>query len=398
MKPRWFPAPLVSGLVWTAAIAWTLFGFQRLGVSSDPWLLLVAFGVVSLGELLEVDLRGGRSTPVSAAVVFALFVVMDPPDLFVVVIPAFFVGVIVTGRRLGFGARLRSVSRRLGSLLAARWFYLLLVDVLGPWFAPEDLLVVETGVMVFAGMIELVVDTGASSMFIANAQHIPMRRLWAGQIRGRLVIYGAFLSVAALMALAYEPLGPATFILFLLPLAAARYAFKRYASIHKLYSQTVRALARVPELAGYSPDGHSVAVAGLAVAVGREFGLSDDEVQHLEFAALLRDVGRLSASEDQAGSAVTDASAELVGKTPYLTRVAMIIRSSERGGPHDDAAVALGAKILRTCNDYLVGSADETARGSTEQVALMVADERYDPEVLRRLDRVLKTRLTSPVS
>lgn len=394
MRPRWFPAPLVSGLIWAAAVAWTLTAYQRFGVSSDIWLLVVAFGVVSIGELLEVDLRGGRSTPVSAAVIFALFVVMDPPDLFLVVIPAFIVGVIVTGRSLGFARRFRSVSRRLGSLLLARWFYLLAVDGLMNVFSQDSQLLVETGVMVIAGFFQLMLDTAASSMFIANAQHIPMRRLWAGQMGNRLVIYGAFLSVASLMALAYEPLGPATFILFLLPLAAARYAFKRYASIHKLYSQTVRALARVPELAGYSPDGHSIAVADLAAAVGREFGFSDDEVQDLEFAGLLRDVGRLSMTEDASGPEITDASAELVGKTPYLARVARIIRSSERATPEDDPIVSLGAKIIRSCNYYVVGAVDRSLDVDA-RVAAMAADETNDPEVVRALGRVLRTRLTS---
>lgn len=394
MRPRWFPAPLVSGLIWAAAVAWTVSSYLREGLSSDIWLLAVAFGVVSIGELLEVDLRGGRSTPVSAAVIFALFVVMDPPDLFVVVIPAFVVGVIVTGRSLGFARRFRSVSRRLGSLLLARWFYLLAVDGLMNWFSQDSLLLVETGVMVFAGFFQLLLDTAASSMFIANAQHIPMRRLWAGQMGNRMVIYGAFLSVAALMALAYEPLGPATFILFLLPLAAARYAFKRYASIHKLYSQTVRALARVPELAGYAPDGHSIAVADLAAAVGREFGFSDDEVQDLEFAGLLRDVGRLSVGEEVSSSQITDASAELVGKTPYLARVARIIRSSERGGPDEDPMVSLAAKIVRSCNDYVVGVRDPSLDLSA-RMAIMAGDERNDPEVVRALGRVLRARPTS---
>lgn len=283
----------------------------------------------------------------------------------------------------------------------------MIASALVPMFAPDDATLVKTGAMVFAGMLELLVDTAASSVFISNAQHIPMSRLWGGQIKNRLSLHAAFLSVAALMALAYEPLGPVTFVLFLLPLLAARYAFKRYASIHTLYSQTVRALAKVSELAGYTPDGHSLAVAKLATSVAREFGMSDNEVQDVEFAALLHDVGKLSMDDpvksvdtsSQSGKAVADSSAALIDKTPYLARVAKIIRGSEGGyAPGEkDTVVMLGARILKAANGFVELQELPDEEGSVpaqDPIGGMRQDAGFDAEVLSVLDRVIRARLT----
>lgn len=407
MKRKWFPVSPVSWAVWLAALGWLALDLVYLGAHKNWRTIALAAAVVLVGELLEVDLRGGRSTPVSSAVVFALFVILPPGNagFLMAILPALVIAIVARSSSVGWGPKFRSTSRRLWSILISYGLFLAVTRSLGlvhPF--PSSV----TVIMVGAGSIKLLIDTAASSMFIANAQHIRVWPLWKGQLRNRLALHSALLSVAALMALAYESLGNLTFVLFLLPLLAARYAFKRYASIHKIYLQTVRALAKVPELAGYAPEGHSTRVAELAASLARERGMSDNEVQDLEFASLLHDVGRVSFADPgefpesvagtRAGQRIAEASATIIGRTPYLSKVAKIVRDSDRDpeSPFLDGPVLEGSLILKVANDFV----ELTEMGGpqmAEEVAFQLISSdvgSYDNGVIGALSRVLELRQT----
>lgn len=404
MNARRFRTLLASGFVWVVPGGWLILEFARGYRPHNGNLLFIMAAIVTLGELLEVDLRGGRSTPVSAAVVFALFVVLpEPADVGLVVLPAYFVGMLVMSRAVGRGPRFRSTSRRLASTTLAFIVYTLLRGIGLTPSDPRDALLAATLAMVAAGFVELVLDTGASAALIARTQRIPGVPIFAGQISNRLGLHGAFLSVAALMVLAHSVLGEMAFMLFLLPLIAARYSFRRYASIHKTYVQTIRALSKVPELANYAPRGHSARVAQLATAMARRRGLSDNEVQDIEFAALMHDVGLVSFDDpsDQPesvagtrdGYRLALASARIVGKTPYLQRVARIVEHQDtRVDEGLGADIPIGARIVRVANDFVEltepGGPSLPSHNALDQLAAGAGTE-YDERVLEALAKVV---------
>jgi len=410
MSQSRFPALPSSILLWLPGAAWVAYGIANGYRPSNLVLFAMATVVVTLGELLEVDLPGGRSTPVSSAVVFALFVLMPPIEVTAVAILAFAVGLIVRTRDADRVALLRSTSRRLAAILLSLAFYVWLAAVLPPFgnIDKGDLLA-RTLAMVIAGSLKLLADTGASALFISHAQRIPAFPIWMGQLSNRLAIHGAFLSVAALMALAYEVLGASAFVLFLLPLLAARRAFRRYASIHTTYVQTIRALSKVPEMAGYAPDGHSVRVAETAVAIARNRGLSDNQVQDIEFAALLHDVGRLSFEDPEeapesavgtrTGRRLALSSARIVGRTRYLERVAQIVQFQDE--PFAEAErttedlIPKETQILKVANDF-VELTEEGGPGLSRELAMHQLEQLngidYDPDILNALRKALKHR------
>ncbi len=103
------------------------------------------------------------------------------------------------------------------------------------------------------------------------------------------------LSVA--LALAAGPLG-----LWVLPIAAApilvmQRALRRYAAIQATYQQTIRALSRMTDIAGYTDPGHARRVCRLALTIGRDQELTEPELLDLEYAALLHDIGQLSLAD-----------------------------------------------------------------------------------------------------
>ncbi len=92
-------------------------------------------------------------------------------------------------------------------------------------------------------------------------------------------------AVGALFAYALPELGWWAPVVALLPYSFAHLAFHRSHTARITYRQTIRSLARIPEVAGLSPDGHSDRTADLAVSVATELGLNPHDVQLVEFAA-----------------------------------------------------------------------------------------------------------------
>lgn len=242
----------------------------------------------------------------------------------------------------------------------------------------------------------------------------------------------AALSVA--VALAVDPLG-----LWVLPIAAApilvmQRALRRYAAIRATYQQTIRALSRITDLAGYTEPGHARRVCRLALAIGRELGLSEPELLDLECAALLHDLGQLSLADPLPGGATVTAApevfaevaargAEVVRQTGVLDRVARLVEAQSRPYTHDGAGGAGGAAagtgpavpaaaipaaaggavapdearaaaILRAANDF--EDLCNEGPGPTAYAAALARIRRgdgllYDPQVVAALARLVRT-------
>ena len=77
------------------------------------------------------------------------------------------------------------------------------------------------------------------------------------------------------MALSLRVLGPASFMLFLVPMALLQPAVTRQRRIREAQRQTLVALSRLTDQAGLTTPGHATRVARLAVPVAREAGVDD---------------------------------------------------------------------------------------------------------------------------
>ena len=213
-------------------------------------------------------------------------------------------------------------------------------------------------------------------------------------------------STGTLIALAVQPLGVFALPLFLLPLVLTQFALRQYAAISATYGQTVRVLSRLTETAGFIRPGHSDRVAALSVAIGRDLGLSDKETRHLEYAALLHDIGQvalrapipagatvMAAPADQARIA-TD-SADIVRKTGVAPEVADAVALQSvpyRVVREDGDQLPLLARIVKVANaydDFVGGSITARRReAAIERLQLGLGYE-YDPRVVDALLRVL---------
>jgi len=99
--------------------------------------------------------------------------------------------------------------------------------------------------------------------------------------------------MAWLMALAWGFVGPLVAVVFAIPLYTTRAAYKAVVDIREMFTQTVKALASAIDARDPSTKKHSEHVSGIAVEIGQAMSLSESELEQLEWAGLLHDIGKI---------------------------------------------------------------------------------------------------------
>ncbi|HWG25925.1 hypothetical protein [Actinospica sp.] len=417
----------------------------------------LAFGaVIVLGEALRITLPGGRDNAPLAATAglgYALTTsiggrpaMWGPVQVIVVVAVAAVIGSVpqaIAGRPAPIGY----LVRRIGVTGIVAW---LLRTVLAPEIATAtrtELLLLLSAMAILA----LLMDPALAAVFAtssgyyatgsllshseygdssvehgrpaesAAAPRTSLRRLldtWFEECVATARICPAVAALSVAVALAADPLG-----LWVLPIAAApvlvmQRALRRYSAIRATYQQTIRALSRMTDLAGYTDPGHARRVCRLALAIGRDLDLTEPELLDLEYAALLHDIGQLSLADPLPGGATVLATpwvaaevaargAEVVRETGVLDRVARVLEAqplsyraqlavSEAAVGEDEAigdeSERRAAAILRVANDFEDLRTAEP--GPSAHVSALARIRRgigdpYDPRAVESLTRLV---------
>ena len=412
---------LLAALVAVAAVAATA---AQWGSAAQPRLVLLVFGVaVAVGEFLRLQLPGDReAAPIgtAAALAFALLPEIgnrqlgyDAATVVAVVTIGTLVGV-APHAAVGRAPRLDLLGHRLlATTLAAIAFRELSFGgrTLVAWSHGWDhdrwvVALVMTAVVLLSGLVDAVL----AGLARAGREHGRVRPAVVDEVRAAAGLGSAIGATGVLIALAARPMGLLAVPVFLAPLLLTQFAVRRYATVRATYRQTVRSLARLTELGGYTESGHTRRVADLSMALGRDLGLTERELLDLEYAAFLHDIGQLSLTDPIPGGAtvvaapveqrrIADLGAAIVRQTGVLDRVAQIVESQteqyRRIHEADDGDVPLASRIIKVANAYddLVGDSLEEGRrlDALERIHLGLAYE-YDPRVVTSLTRVLARR------
>ncbi|MEV4615423.1 HD domain-containing phosphohydrolase [Kitasatospora sp. NPDC049258] len=231
------------------------------------------------------------------------------------------------------------------------------------------------------------------------------------ELRSLAGIGTAIVATGMLLSLLAGEVGLWALPLLCTPLLLARAAFRRAAAARATTGQTIEALARATEVAGYTTPGHARRVADTACALGRELGLGSRELALLEDAALMHDIGQLSLVEPVPGGAtallpaeeqqrIARLGSEVIRRTGVPRQVwQQVARLADPGRLPDgrpDHSLPVAARIIRVANahDDLLTAA--RSAGLPEVAGRLEALERlrlergraYDPVVLDALVRV----------
>ena len=236
--------------------------------------------------------------------------------------------------------------------------------------------------MFFCGITYYVVNSVSISTIIALSDGKSPLHIWKQNYMWNFVHILAFLPVAALIALVYSFAGMWTITLFVVPLFMARYTFQLYIEMKDSHINTVAALTSALDANDPYTHGHSYRVSRYALRIGKAMGLSSKDLEVLEYAALLHDigkiaikkeilhkVGRLTEEEKHTLNAHPSIGADIVENLKFLKEAAVIVRYHHEqpdgkgypGGLRSDE-IPVGSRILLCADAFDAMTSDRPYR------------------------------------
>jgi len=410
---RW--APWYAGLIATTGLAIGLITIARWQPGSPGlWVLYSLMGALASG--MKVRLPGVTGT-LSASFLFILLGVADCslPETLVI---AWVATLTQLYWRPSRKPRPIQVAFNLGSTAIAS---LIAYKVVEPWThagAPASPLW-----LVLAAGLYFLSNTLSVAGIIALTENKSIHAVWKECFFWTLPHYLVGASIAALVSIGNRALGWETSLLVLPVLYLIFRSFgvyvarleeeKRHAEeIAALHMRTIEALAMAIDAKDSATRDHLQRVQVYAVEIGKELGLSEQELEALRTAALLHDIGKLAVPEyilNKPGRLTPEefermkihpiVGAEILERIQFPYPVAPIVRAHHEkwnGQGYPDGLkgeeIPIGARILAAvdCLDALASDRQyRRALPLEEAVAYVVSEagKSFDPKVVEVLER-----------
>ena len=125
----------------------------------------------------------------------------------------------------------------------------------------------------------------------------PFARVWALSISNVFIGLVALVPLGWLMAEIAVKVGLWAAFLFMVPLYLARYSFTKYAETRELFFGTVSALSQAIDAKDGFTRGHADRVSRIAGAIARDMGLPEKQIEQIELAGLLHDIGKIGVED-----------------------------------------------------------------------------------------------------
>jgi HD-GYP domain-containing protein (c-di-GMP phosphodiesterase class II) len=247
----------------------------------------------------------------------------------------------------------------------------------------------------------------------------PISRVWSLSV-GR-VAFGLLSQVPLgwLMAEIANSVGYLAALLFVVPLLLARFALTKYTETRELFLGSVSALSQAIDAKDGFTRGHADRVSRIAGAIAREMGLAEKEIEHIELAGLLHDIGKIGVEDKvlMKPSRLDPDEIELMRRHPIYGAsilepsvalrplVPLVLHHHENydgtGYPEGLTAddIPLGSRIIIVADAYEAMTSDRIYRRAIGHERAMEQLSRYkgvqfDPRVVRALDLLLQRRGT----
>ena len=368
-------------------IATTLFG-QHLDVVGLAAILVL----VAVGQALSIEVERTGSISVSAVGALAGAAIIGPRAALAIAITMSVVE--WSAHRSVFHKLLFNVGAlTLASLAAAEVFSL------HPTGAGSKPAYMAIGLA--AGFVYFAVNTGMLAIAIALEGNDNPWRVWRERFRWLIVHYVVYGFIAAVIYEAYQPIGVWSLLVFALPLFLMRETQEAYVRHTEKSSKKLRQAAETIQTQNVSLEqanrllkerstaameslsatvdardaytaGHSRRVQQIALAIGRQLGLSQTELEIVGQAALFHDIGKLAVPDSillKPGHLTekewvlmqrhAEEGASIINRLGFLTDAVPAIRHHHerfdgRGYPDNLSAedIPLGARIIHVADAF----------------------------------------------
>ena len=280
------------GVVTGLAITLFIYLIPSLPLSSNIWLGLVFFIALStFAEFIPVELPGGGSITIGFPIDFVVILIYGPALAMLVSAFGALIGEII-GRKISWDKIMFNVSQYALSAGVAGAVYQYTGGIIGFQNFFKFVFPAALSAFIYC-LINLILVT----IVISLAQGVRVTTVWKINFKEILPSYLAEAPIGFFMAVVYVEVGVLGILLFFLPLLLARRSFELYAKMRKIYLETIRALTAAIDAKDPYAKGHSERVTQTSVALAQELNLSEREIENIEYAALLHDIGKIGIDE-----------------------------------------------------------------------------------------------------
>lgn len=189
--------------------------------------------------------------------------------------------------------------------------------------------------------------------------------------------------------------------------SATMHNVQLFGQLKNLYYETIKAFVQAIEAKDSYTRGHSENVAEYAIAIAAKMNLSNDQIELLQTAALLHDIGKIGIKEDVLNKPdrLTPEeydhikehpiiSSQIINHIPMLEEVGVIIRHHHErydGNGYPDGlkgeAIPLGSRILAVADTFDAMTSNRTYRNATpvetaKGELLKNAGTQFDPQIV----------------
>ena len=247
--------------------------------------------------------------------------------------------------------------------------------------------------------------------------HTPFGRIWA--LGGANVVIGvvALVPLGWLMSEIGQKVGLWAAFLFLVPLYLARFSFSKYAETRELFLGTIQALSQAIDAKDGFTRGHADRVSRIAGAIARELGLAEKQIDEIELAGLLHDIGKIGVEDrvlmkptrldpDETelmrrhpiyGASILEPSAALRPLVPIVLHHHENFDGSGYPEGLKGEDIPIGSRIMIVADAYEAMTSDRIYRKAIGHESAMEQLNKYkggqfDPRIVRALHEVVRKR------
>jgi putative nucleotidyltransferase with HDIG domain len=262
-----------------------------------------------------------------------------------------------------------------------------------------------------------IVNNGLSMLANSLKTGTALSRVWALSLSNVAIGLVSQVPLGWLMSEVADKVGQWAAVLFMVPLLLARYSFSRYTETRDLFYGTVQALSQAIDAKDGFTRGHADRVSRIAGAIARELGIAEREIEQIELAGLLHDIGkigiedrilmkpaRLEADEQELmrrhpiyGASILEPSAALRPLVPIVLSHHENFDGSGYPQGLKGEEIPLGSRILIVADTYEAMTSDRIYRKAPGHDRAMEQLNHYkgtqfDPVIVRALQTCLQRR------
>jgi putative nucleotidyltransferase with HDIG domain len=291
---------------------------------------------------------------------------------------------------------------------------------------------------VLAGTVYAAINNGTLCLAMSLSEHIPVRTIWRERFHWARYHFALFGPLAFAATIAYEQIGVTGLVAFALPSALMILSVRQYLErtteaveeirranlrLRRAHRDTIAALSRSMEAKDLYTGGHTERVAAVAVALARELGFRNEELEAVEIGALLHDIGKIGVPEQilRKQGPLDESEWDVIKSHPVISDYILseldldpIVRQCARssheridGKGYPDALagddIPLPARIVLVADALDALTSTRTYRPARAPLAALAeiranAGTQFCPRVVAALERLLKTSQTLLVS